>query len=48
MRVKEKTDMLVSEDFGENEMGVGHRTDDDFEGEETFEDSREEDSYETE
>jgi hypothetical protein len=29
-------------------MGVGHRTDDDFEGEETCEDSREEDADETE
>jgi hypothetical protein len=36
------------QDFGENEMGVGHRTDDGFEGEETCEDSREEDSDETE
>jgi hypothetical protein len=32
------------EDFRENEMGVGHRTDDDFEGEETCQDSREEDT----
>jgi hypothetical protein len=32
------------EDFGGNEMGVGHRTDDGFEGEETYEDSWEEDS----
>jgi hypothetical protein len=32
------------ENFGENEMGVGQRTDDDFEGEETCEDSRKEDS----
>jgi hypothetical protein len=35
------------EDFGEHEMCVGHRTDDVFEGEETCEDSREEDSDET-
>ncbi len=36
------------EDFGENEMGVGHSTDDGFEGEETCEDSLEEDAEEGE
>jgi hypothetical protein len=36
------------EEFGENEMGVGRSTDDDFEGEETCEDSLEEDSEEGE
>jgi len=36
------------EDFGENEMGVGRSTDDDFEGEETCEDSLEEDAEEGE
>ncbi len=36
------------EDFGENEMGVGRSTDDGFEGEETCEDSLEEDAEEGE
>ncbi len=36
------------EDFGEDEMGVGRSTDDVFEGEETCEDSLEEDAEEEE